>query len=561
MLMPTNVYVFVPPGGFYREIYSYGSIINNRFHPYLTMEIDPTEATSNKALAVVSGHIRVIRDPTLQDVCQLVIQPSPGEAPNISSVFGASSYLFVYHNLDVSTVRAIFEPIIASNILPHSIITPTQLTDIFMQEGFPVWVSGGQELGSASTRGGLQGWFRLAFEIVLIPNGIRVLQVGWQHDGWERIKSILEPDNISTRRLDPYSFYSRISPTASDGQLQFVPSHNNYNLLKILNRYINLELRNEYDNPFIGTVDITDNNTGITTSQTFEENNRGTIKLAINPADSKSYTLSKTNYIFTELPSGDSDTASPSMQLTAPGHWSLQLMFMADVDDSRNWFTNPTPPMARFSSRNKVTALIDGLPTFRRMVETMLDNETGGIRLVAWWIDDSFEMLPGVKLPNLNNTTFREITKKLSSEGKRVYLLAGDLLGFQNNDEVDRVNELDFGFAILDDEGSLNSSEHQKLMIVYSSNRDHNRAFLGGIDINPNRLDEPKHPITIKIDPYHDVHAEVQGEAVRDLNRTFLDRWNNHPEVTGGPLLPINDIEQYSPQATYHYVQVTRTYE
>ena len=49
-------------------------------------------------------------------------------------------------------------------------------------------------------------------------------------------------------------------------------------------------------------------------------------------------------------------------------------------------------------------------------------------------------------------------------------------------------------------------------------------AFVGGIDVNPNRLDTPSHQIS---GPFHDVHARVSGPIVVDAFESFRERWEH----------------------------------
>jgi phosphatidylserine/phosphatidylglycerophosphate/cardiolipin synthase-like enzyme len=61
---------------------------------------------------------------------------------------------------------------------------------------------------------------------------------------------------------------------------------------------------------------------------------------------------------------------------------------------------------------------------------------------------------------------------------------------------------------------------HQKFGVVRAgANR---FGYCGGIDLNPDRLDDIRHLIKA---PYHDVHARVEGPAVRDLELSFKQRW------------------------------------
>jgi len=144
---------------------------------------------------------------------------------------------------------------------------------------------------------------------------------------------------------------------------------------------------------------------------------------------------------------------------------------------------------------------------------------------------------------------------------------------FRSN-AVDGINDLKQGtvrkgFAILDPEKvdppspfeppSISvGSHHQKFMIA-SAGSNMAVAFCGGVDINANRLDTPKHKID---DPYHDIHAKVEGPAVADLCDTFVQRWNFNPEVAPTGLLPRIDpsVIPHPPGLGSQFVQVTRTY-
>ena len=94
---------------------------------------------------------------------------------------------------------------------------------------------------------------------------------------------------------------------------------------------------------------------------------------------------------------------------------------------------------------------------------------------------------------------------------------------------------------------------HQKLALV-------RRAagvvgYCGGIDCNPDRLDDARHLLAA---PFHDVHAKLEGPAVRDLIITFDERWKRDGKDTEAAFT----LEQVSPiaDAGYHVVQVARTY-
>ena len=136
------------------------------------------------------------------------------------------------------------------------------------------------------------------------------------------------------------------------------------------------------------------------------------------------------------------------------------------------------------------------------------------------------------------------------------------------------VDHLDF----LDGVGSW----HQKFQVVRREPDGlGNRVvgYLGGVDVNQNRLDTPGHhgsawkaPSDVSNTPspraFHDVHARVTGPAAADVARTFETRW----EFDSGrqaPGTPVNDLVFSAPAATdatevptqpaRHLVQVARS--
>lgn len=99
---------------------------------------------------------------------------------------------------------------------------------------------------------------------------------------------------------------------------------------------------------------------------------------------------------------------------------------------------------------------------------------------------------------------------------------------------------------------------HQKIAVIKNSSGFF--GFCGGIDMNPNRVDDEHH---ITSGPYHDVHAMVQGKAVHDVAQTFQERWERDGrDADGNPI----DAAFAVPQpvdladAGMDIVQVARTY-
>ena len=99
---------------------------------------------------------------------------------------------------------------------------------------------------------------------------------------------------------------------------------------------------------------------------------------------------------------------------------------------------------------------------------------------------------------------------------------------------------------------------HQKIAVI--KNRDGGFGFCGGIDMNPNRVDDADHNVS---GPYHDVHAMVEGKAVVDVATTFEQRWTRDGRNDNGVAQPaaFTAASITPPETTGDdIVQVARTY-
>jgi len=94
---------------------------------------------------------------------------------------------------------------------------------------------------------------------------------------------------------------------------------------------------------------------------------------------------------------------------------------------------------------------------------------------------------------------------------------------------------------------------HQKLSIVKTGAA--YTGYCGGIDCNPDRFDDADHLLKA---PFHDVHARIEGNAVRDLAITFDDRWQRD----GGGAAPAFAVPAIDPALApgTDAVQIARTY-
>jgi phosphatidylserine/phosphatidylglycerophosphate/cardiolipin synthase-like enzyme len=100
--------------------------------------------------------------------------------------------------------------------------------------------------------------------------------------------------------------------------------------------------------------------------------------------------------------------------------------------------------------------------------------------------------------------------------------------------------------AVLDHVGSY----HQKLVVIKPAQGDP-FGYLGGIDINSDRVDTPLHRA---VAPFHDVQVRITGPAVADMAVTFRERFQ-HDDTSGTQLPAIS-----APASGSHLVQIARTY-
>ena len=100
--------------------------------------------------------------------------------------------------------------------------------------------------------------------------------------------------------------------------------------------------------------------------------------------------------------------------------------------------------------------------------------------------------------------------------------------------------------------------QHTKLAVVRWTDAGgrHDVAYCGGIDIWPDRMDDERHLTTTEV-PFHDVHARLEGPAVRDLAVTFRQCQNHEVPADTVPELPA--ASTFRAEGTVA-VQVARTY-
>jgi phosphatidylserine/phosphatidylglycerophosphate/cardiolipin synthase-like enzyme len=174
---------------------------------------------------------------------------------------------------------------------------------------------------------------------------------------------------------------------------------------------------------------------------------------------------------------------------------------------------------------NRVDYYIDGWATFAAFdaaIRTTFSVDCKGvgyIYLLGWRFDGSIQLVP-------KKETALALLKRASDEfDVQVRVMLWDQLGVHNDSEVDSVNSLNNGLAILDNNTLQPNvgSQHQKVLIVKGTQG--LIGFCGGVDINRDRVEEGKNGT-----PQHDVHCRIAGPGANALVDVFAQRWLNHPD-------------------------------
>jgi phosphatidylserine/phosphatidylglycerophosphate/cardiolipin synthase-like enzyme len=558
--MSTQVFFFLPKptaAKNYREAYPYGPNAGT-FHADLGVEIDPGARAASPALAVVDGMVRWVPDPTPAVTGTLILAPSPLQLQDLQKPAGAGVMLFIYRNLDVESSRPFFVDWLVyqggTSLLKDE--TPKARMDRFLRGEFNVWIVAGSQLALAAVTSSSPGWGKLGFEIIHVPSG----SLGAQGSaGYNRVIDWTHPESLN-RRLDPAAFYARVVANTSGAVL--APDHAGHPLLATLSRRTLLELRDEYDRPFEGGAEVKSGTTSIACQ--FPPENRGTCVLPLSTLGlgGATFDLSVANHVLTNLPSGPKAMAVLHQTLAVPDHWSVQALFMvpepSEDDELKSWFVANTSGLPRYTEGNRVTAIRDGIAVFGEMVAAMrtvtsVPVQESFIYLANWWLNDSFELIDGDPVSTIAN-----LTLSAALQGAQVRAMLWNQIAlfnsYQNDAEVKHINALPAGRgrAILDgDVLGTSGSHHQKILIIKGS--EGALAFCGGVDISTDRRDSPSHGA---LGGFHDVHARIDGPAVANIHKSFIDRWNYHPANEA----KLSELVSTPAPAGSTFVQVARTY-
>jgi phosphatidylserine/phosphatidylglycerophosphate/cardiolipin synthase-like enzyme len=182
------------------------------------------------------------------------------------------------------------------------------------------------------------------------------------------------------------------------------------------------------------------------------------------------------------------------------------------------------------SEGNEVTYLIDADCAYGAMVKAIKTATTSDhfIYLTGWWLSDDFPLVR-----NQGRTSIGALFASADVKGVQIRAMLWDFQDplTKNTAEVERINTLKNGAAILDNRHLNFGSHHQKILVVYGT--EGLIAFCGGLDINPDRAYGTGETYNKDGDtagcPMHDVHCRIRGRGAGELLKIFVQRWEDHP--------------------------------
>ena len=546
--MAIDIHWFLPATttGTFTERWPYGP--GTAFHPDLAIEIDSAFRTQ-PAVAAVSGTLIVLPDASLK-TCGVLLIPQP-EVTKALAEDGIGEVAFYLRTLDLEDLVKRFTPA-ATAKLPRGVTKEKQIQNLKAGKvGLPV--DSGDDIALVAPDTGGQDHGLVQFEVIYAPR--RGSYVGILR-AISYAMRLTDPAN-RVRRLDPMSFYYRVKRGIAF-KTRIAPAHATHPFWTSTALTLRglTELRNEYDRPFGTSVELTVPPAQTTTVTLTDANWAHHVVAAPGTTGLVDMEIKKSSWRLTRLPTSGRSFAAQSNQEEVPFHFPVQSIYMAPTASTDSWFVPNDAPLSFFTEKNTVQPLVDGIDTYKVMVSFLqrVRHPEEFAWLAGWWGSHDFELIP-----KDSSTTLLELVRAIDAARADFRIILWDQTGRRiNKTTIDTLTGLPFGnsFGILDNQTRPFGSHHQKFMVVYIK-PDDAVAFCGGIDVNPNRIDNPDHSLKWA---YHDTHAQLQGPVVGDFLRLFVERWNDHSVVKQNPgrALPtpnwtLNDT------AGDCFVQVTRT--
>ncbi|EKE42518.1 hypothetical protein ENUP19_0184G0011 [Entamoeba nuttalli] len=216
---------------------------------------------------------------------------------------------------------------------------------------------------------------------------------------------------------------------------------------------------------------------------------------------------------------------------------------------SKGVFVREKPVFCMPRNGNRVKGLIDGEEAMKEIGES-IDQAKESIYITDWRIDPEIILIRrGVHW--LKGKTLKEILEKKGEEGVSIKIIIYESPFFMDvvkGEKKRNILEEKEKIECYCHKWMMGYSQHEKTVIV-----DHKIGFLGGIDLAQGRWDTRRHFIEADIKekgeeifkeecyntminkeekqekirlPWHDIHCKIEGEAVNDIERNFIEKWN-----------------------------------
>nr|WP_202628132.1 phospholipase D family protein [Cellulomonas sp. APG4] len=210
---------------------------------------------------------------------------------------------------------------------------------------------------------------------------------------------------------------------------------------------------------------------------------------------------------------------------------------------------------------NAVRPLVHGRPYFFALGAAIERTRAGDLVLMVGWRTDPDEVV---------SPEGATIAQVLAAAARRGVVVRGmvwrsqhDRMRFsrRQNRRFAQVVNAAGGEVLLDQRVRPFGSHHQKFVVLRHPDRPElDVAYLGGIDVAHARGDDARHRGDQQRMPFarwyggkpawHDVQIEVRGPAVREVEATFRERWDDPAALTRRPwhLLPhVLDLREHRP--------------
>ena len=171
--------------------------------------------------------------------------------------------------------------------------------------------------------------------------------------------------------------------------------------------------------------------------------------------------------------------------------------------------------------------LVDGEPAFRRICQS-IDSARHSVWVTVAFIDPAF------RLPDGQGSLF-DVLDRAYARGLDVRALfwrceplhkvSPDAHFFGEARQLEMLRSRGSCFLARWDRAAKLYCHHQKSWLIDAGNPGE-VAFVGGINLNPNSVVPPGHPLTPTGKSTHDVYVEIEGPSASDIHHNFVQRWN-----------------------------------